>query len=65
MLFVVSHFLGAGVSPRWRFNLGFGTHKKCPFPLSRGVPSIEVTDSKIMSTFFLDQILCPLNGGVS
>ena len=29
------------------------------------VPSIEVIDSKIMCTFFQDQInLCPLNGGV-
>ena len=29
-------------------NLGFGTQKKCPFPLNRGVPSIEVTNTKIM-----------------
>ena len=30
----------------------------------KSVPSIEVTNTKIMSTFFRDQILCPLNGGV-
>ena len=30
----------------------------------QGVPSIEVTKTKIMWTFFQDQILCPLNGGV-
>ena len=38
--------------------------EKCPFPLNRGVPSIEVIDTKIMRVFFHDQILCPLNGGV-
>ena len=39
--------------------------KKCPFPLNRVVPSIEETDwTKIMWTFFQDQILCPLKGGV-
>ena len=41
MIFVVSHFLIAKVSPEWRLNPGFGTKKKCPFPLNRGVPSIE------------------------
>ena len=30
----------------------------------KSVPSIEVTNTKIMSTFFRDQILCPLNGVV-
>ena len=40
---------------------GFGIQKTCPFPLNRGVPSIEVTDSQIMWTFFRDQILCPGN----
>ena len=29
MIFVVSHFLSAKVSPEWRFNPGFGTKKKC------------------------------------
>ena len=43
---------------------GFGTHKKSLFPLNRGVPSIEVADTKITRAFFRDQILCPLNGGV-
>ena len=38
--------------------------QNCPFPLNRGVLSIEVTDTKIMGTFFGDQLLCPLNGGV-
>ena len=35
------------VSREWSLNLGFGIQKKCPFPLNRGVPSIEVTDTKI------------------
>ena len=50
------------VYPEWRLKLGFGTKKKCPFPLHRGYPSLEVTDTKIMWTFFWDQILCPLSG---
>ena len=37
---------------------------KCPFPLNRGVHTIELTNTKIMRTFFRDQILCPLNGDV-
>ena len=33
--------------------------------LKKGVPSVKVTDIKIMwLTFFQDQILCPLNGGI-
>ena len=32
--------------------------------LSPGIPSIVVTNTKIMRAFFLDQILCPLNGDV-
>ena len=40
------------------------TKESCAFPLNRGVPSIEVTNTKITWTFFRDQILCPLNGGV-
>ena len=36
------------VSPKWRLNLGFVAQKNCPFPLNRGVPSTEVTDTKIM-----------------
>jgi len=47
---------------------GFRHQKKCSFPLSRGVPSIEVTDTKITvyvnNIFFQGQILCPLNKGV-
>ena len=63
-LFVVSHFSSAKVSPKWRLNLCFGTQNKCPFPLNRGVPSTEVTNTKIRWPFFRDQILCPLNGDV-
>ena len=49
LIFLVSHFWIAKVSPEWRLNVGlFGTQKKCPFPLNRGVPSKEVTDTKIM-----------------
>ena len=63
-LCVVSHVLSVKVSLEWKSKPGFGTQKTCPFPLNRGVPSTEETDSKIMWTFFRDQILCPLNGGV-
>ena len=59
-LCVVSHVLSVKVSPEWKSNPGFGTQKTCPFPLNRVVPSTEETDSKIMWTFFRDQILCPL-----
>ena len=52
------------VSPGWTLNLGFATQKKCALHLNRGVPSIEVTDTKIVWKFFWDQNLCPLNGGV-
>ena len=63
-ILVVGHFMSAKVSPERRLNLGFRTQKKCPFPLNRGVPSIQVTNTRIMWTFFRDQILCPLNGCV-
>ena len=37
-------------------NLDFGTHKKSPFPLKRGVSSIkQVTNTKIMITFIRDK----------
>ena len=42
-LFVVCHFLNARISPEWRLNPGFGTPKRCRFPLNQGVPSIEET----------------------
>ena len=61
-LFVVSHFSSTKVSPGRR--LKPGPRKSVPFPLNRGVSSTEVTNIKIMWTFFRDQILCPLNGGV-
>ena len=63
-LFMVSRFLSAKVFPEWRLNPDFGTQIRCPFRLNRCVPSIEVTDTKIKWTFFRDQILCPLIGGV-
>ena len=44
-------------------NPGFRDPEKCAFPLNRGVPSLEGIDTKIMRTFFRDQISCPLNGG--
>ena len=47
-IFVVSHFLIAEMSPEWRLNPVFGTQKKRPFPLNRGVPSMEVTNTNIM-----------------
>ena len=68
--FVVSHVMSAKVSHEWRLNPGFRTNTMCPFPLNRGVPSIEVTDTKTMWTFFQDKIVvcpewrCPLNRGV-
>ena len=61
-LIVVRHFLSAKVSPEWRSNSGFGTQNKSPFPLNRGVPSIEVTNTKIMWKFSRSQIFCPLKG---
>ena len=63
--FVVSHVLSAKVSSEQWLNPGFRTKKTCPFPLNRGVPSIQVTDIKIMWTSFPDQILCPLYGVVT
>ena len=47
-IFMVSHLLSAKMCPEWKLNPGFGTQKKCPFLLNRGVPSIEVTNTKIM-----------------
>ena len=47
---------GMGIKPR------FGTQKKCPFPLNRGVPLLEVTNTMIMRTFSGTKVLCPLNG---
>ena len=61
-LFVVSHFSSTKVSPGRRLKLD--SRKSVPFPLNRGVSSTEVTNIKIMWTFFRDQILCPPNGGV-
>ena len=41
MIFLVSHFLSAKVTPEWRLNPGFRTKINCPSPLNRSVPSIE------------------------
>ena len=58
-LFVVSRVLRPNVSPEWRLKPGFGIRKKCPFPLNRGVPSIELADTKNMRTvFFLRDPVC-------
>ena len=41
------------VFPEWRFKPGFRTQKNCLFPLNRGVPSIEETNTRIyIRTFF-------------
>ena len=66
-IIVVSHFLtflSAKVFPEWKLNPGFGTQKKCFFPLNKSIPSVEVTNTKILWTFFRDQILSSLNGAV-
>ena len=63
-LSVVSHVLSTKVSPEKILGLDFETQEKCPFPLNRDIPSIEVTNTKIMWTYFWDQILCPPNRGV-
>ena len=49
-IFVVSHFWRTFdcYSLDWRLHQVFGTLKKCPFPLNRDVPSLEVTNTKIM-----------------
>ena len=68
--FVVSHVMSAKESHEWWLNSGLGTKKMSPFPLNRGLPSIEVTDAKNMWRFFQDQIVvspewrCSLNRGV-
>ena len=51
-IFVASHFLSAKVSPEWRLSPGFRTQRKCPFPLNRGVPSIEAINTKINVNIF-------------
>ena len=66
MLFEVSHFSSAKVSPERRLNLGFRTQKERPFPLNRGVHTTEVVNryKDYVKHFFQDQVLCSLNGGV-
>ena len=53
-LSAVSHVLSTKVSPEWRVNLGFWTQKTWPFPLNRVVHSIEVTNTKITWTFWIN-----------
>ena len=62
-------FSSGEVSPEWRLNQGFGTKKKCPFPLNRGVPSIKVSQRR-GSTVFVSSLVglsqfipsfCPAN----
>ena len=58
------------MSPEWRLNPGFRSQKECPFLLSRGVPSIEVTNTKNNVNVFPGPDFvspgwrCPLNRGV-
>ena len=61
-LWPVTHWFLRCSLNQWKVNPGFVTQKKSPF--RRRVPTTEVKDTKIMWTFFRDQILCPLNGGV-
>ena len=56
---LVSHLLSNKVKPGLR-----NTEKVFLSPDCRGVPSVEIKDTKIMWTFLRDQILCPLNGRV-
>ena len=42
----------------------FRDPEKVSLSSDRGVTSIKVTNTKIMQTFFLDQILCPLKRSV-
>ena len=52
---MVSYLLSAKVYPEYKLN---PESKKRPFPMNRSVPSPEETDTKIVSTFFGDQMLC-------
>ena len=55
-------------SSKWRLKPGFGTRKKCSFPLNRDVPSIEVTNRQVMYGNILagpSEWRCPLNTEVS
>ena len=61
-LFVISPVLSAKVFPEWTSNPVLGTQKTCPFPLNRGVPSLDVTDSnitRIIFYFFWNQFWVP------
>ena len=47
LFFGLVTFLSAKVSPEERLNPGYRNLKECPFPTNRGVPWIEVPDTKI------------------
>ena len=51
--------MSAKVSPERRLNLGFRTQKKCPFPLNRGVPSIEVRKQRLCKHFSVTKFCVP------
>ena len=51
------------MSLEWSLKPGFGTQNKCSFPLNRDVPSIEVTNKKVMYENIL--IGLPFNTQVS
>ena len=62
-ILVVNHFFSAKVSAEWRLNQGFGTQKKCPFPVNRSIPSTEVTKQRLYDHFSGTKFVS-LNGGV-
>ena len=64
LIFLVSHFWIAKVSPEWRLNLGFGTQKKCPFPFKRGGRYKDYVNIFPGPNFVSLERRCPLNRGV-
>lgn len=56
-------FSSGEVSPEWRLNQGFGTQKKRPFPVNRGIPSTEVTKQRLYDHFSGTKFVS-LNGDV-
>ena len=47
---IINDFCGQSPFQCYKMSV-FWTQKDCPFPLNRGVPSIEVKNTKIMGTF--------------
>ena len=59
MIFVVSLLLSAKVTPEWRLNPSFGTNKKCPSLLNRGVIFIAAAvRSDVSSVLFSFELFC-------